>query len=794
MQKSGLSRRSFLALSGAVGASALMFGGCAPTGDKAAEGEGAASSATADAGTQVVNTCSTFDCGGKCLIKAHMKDGAITRIDTRDPYEPNEESPCSKACVRGRSYRKWQYHPDRLTTPMKRTGKRGEGKFEPISWDEAIDFIVSENERILKEYGPLARYVQMGTGASSGNINPEALAMRFCKATGGYLGMYNSVSMGNTGTATPYMFGIANSGSSLASLKDTKLVILWGHNPAETIFGLSNYYFRQMKENGCKFIVVDPRCSNTAVELADEWIPILPTTDNAMMDAMAYVIVTEGLHDQEFLDKFVVGFDEAHMPEGVEPNQSYQAYLTGAADGVEKTPEWAEPICKVPADTIRRIAREYATTKPAALIEGWGPQRHSCGERTALGGGMLGCITGNVGKVGGWAGGYNGFTRNFPTSMTDLPEDLEFEYAEVPMPTGWVDVAEDPSSMTPEKGLKEADKLDVPIKLIFELGGNALMSSNPDVNRVRRLLEDETKVECVIVSDVFMTPSAQWADIVLPANTCFERYNLGQTWNNGDYFILSQKLCEPLGESRSEFDWLSECADRMGAKDLFTGGKTEEEWVRFMVEESRKEFSDADVPDFDTLKEQGIVYFKKEEPRVAFRKQIEDPENNPFETESGKIELFSKQFYDMKNPEIPATPHYVPVVEGPSTTLAERFPLQCIGWKSKARDNTSFFEHPWLEQTQEQSLWINPLDAQARGIADGDKLKVYNDRGATIVPARVTNRIVPGCVATPTGAWYKPDAEGIDQNGCLNVLTSSARTALSQGDTQHTILVEVAKL
>ena len=374
MQKTGLSRRSFLALTGAVGASALMFGGCAPKSEEQAKKDGAAKAA--DDGTQVVNTCSTFDCGGKCLIKAHVKDGTITKVDTRDPFQSDEETPCGKACVRGRSYRKWQYHPDRLQHPTKRTGKRGEGKFEQISWDEAIDYIVSENKRILGEYGPLSRYVQIGTGDTGGNIVRADLAARFCDVTGGHIGCYNSVSMGNTGTATPSMFGIANTGSSLASLKGTKLVILWGHNPAETIFGLSNYYYRQMKENGCKFIVIDPRNSNTAVELADEWIPLLPTTDNALMDAMAYVIVEEGLHDQEFLDTFVIGFDEAHMPEGVEPNQSYRAYLEGATDGTPKTPEWAEVICKVPADTIRRIAREYATTKPAALIEGWGPQRH----------------------------------------------------------------------------------------------------------------------------------------------------------------------------------------------------------------------------------------------------------------------------------------------------------------------------------------------------------------------------------------------------------------------------------
>lgn len=790
MGSSGLTRRSFVALTGAVGASTLLFGGCAPQGKKDAEVDAAKGAAD---GETIVNTCSTFDCGGKCLIKAHVKDGAITKIDTRDPYAQDEENPCSKACVRGRSYRKWQYHPDRLQHPMKRVGKRGENKFEPISWDEAIDFIVSENERLLKEYGPLTRYINIGTGDTGGNVVRADLAARFCDVTGGHMGCYNSVSMGNTGTATPSMFGVAATGSSLASLKDTKLVILWGHNPAETIFGMSNYYFRQMKDNGTKFIVIDPRCSNTAVELADEWIPLLPTTDNALMDAMAYVIVSEGLHDKEFLDQFVVGFDEEHMPEGVEPNQSYQAYLMGAADGVEKTPEWAEPICKVPAETIRRIAREYATTKPAALIEGWGPQRHACGERTALGGGMLGCLTGNVGKVGGWAGAYNGFSRKSPLGMADLPDDVKFENVNVPMSSGWIDAIDDYTTMTKETGLVGADKLEYPVKMVWNIGSDFMMTSNPDINRVKGILEDESKVECIITSDVFMTPTAQWSDIVLPACTCFERWNVAGTWNNGDYFMLSQKIADPPAEARSEYDWLAECADRMGVKEQFTGGKTEEEWTRFMIEETQKEYPEDNLPDFDTLKKEGVAYFKKTEPRIAFKDQIEDPKNNPFKTDSGKIELFSKKLFDMQNPDIPATPHYVPVAEGPGTELAATYPLQLIAWKTKARDNSSYFTHPWLQQTQISELWINPADAEARGIADGDLLKVHNDRGAMKIVAKVTNRIVPGCVAAPAGSWYKPGPDGIDENGCVNVLTSSARTSWTHGNTQHTNLVEVEK-
>lgn len=779
-----LSRRSFLKWSatlGAMGTGLMSLTACS-------QNASLTGSEAASAGEQIIPTASTQDCGGRCLIKAHVKDGVITRISTRGAYEEDEPGANMKACLRGRSYRKHLYHPDRLKYPMKRVGKRGEGKFEQISWEEAIDTIAKETRRIFDQYGPESRYCNVGTGDTGGVIYRMGLGGRFLSATGGHLPLYNSVSMGNTGTATPYVYGVAATASILDSLKDTKLVILWGHNTTETIFGASNYYFRQMKNRGCKFICVDPRNSNTAVAFADEWIPLLPTTDNALMDAMAYVIVSENLHDQAFLDQYVQGFDEEHMPEGVPAHESLVSYLFGKKDGVEKTPEWAEAICKVPAETIRRIAREYATTKPAALIQGWGPQRHSCGERTALGATMLASITGNVGVLGGWAGGYIGLSRKGCVGLPDVPNPYPGA-----IPTlSWVDAIECPEKVTPAEGLLGVDKLNSPIKMLLNLAGDFIANQNPDINRTIRVLEDESLVEFIVVSDLFMTPSARYADILLPGNTFFERYNIGATWNNGDYFILSQKIVDNYYESRSEYDWLAEVADKLGAKDVFTGGKTEEEWVRWIVDETRAKYPE--TLSWEELEKVGISKFHYDGPRVAFQDQIEDPVNNPFPTPSGKIELFSKTLYDMHNPEIPAIPVYVPAWEGPEDELTEKYPLQLIGWKTKARDNSTFYNNPWLQQAMVQEVWINPMDAKPRNIVTGDRVKVFNDRGTTMLQARVTSRVIPGVIAAPTGSWFTPDGKGGCTNGNLNVLTTLRKTALSHGNTQHTSLVEISKL
>lgn len=777
-------RRSFLKWSGAVTAP-LVVGGI---GTKTlVEKVSASGNAVPENGEKIIPTCSTFDCGGKCLIKAHVSDGVITKISTRSNDELDPKNPVMKACVRGRGYRKYQYHPDRLKYPMKRVGKRGEGKFERISWEEAIDTIVKETNRITKKYGPASRFVHAGSAGTGGNFYGSAIAKRLLAMTGGYLAYYHSYSLGNTVAATPYTFGAVNTGSSLDSLENTKLVILWGHNPTETIFGNTNYYYQKMKKNGTKFIVVDPRYSDTAVAYADEWIPLLPTTDNALMDAMAYVIVEENLHDQEFLDKYCLGFDENHMPEGVSPDESLKAYLFGKKDGVAKTPEWAEEICKVPANKIRQLAREYAMAKPAALIQGWGPQRHACGERTARGGTMLASITGNVGKLGGWASGYGGIQRKFAVEPPIPDNSVKAEISIM----SWIDAVEDASKITPEDGLKGVDKLDTNIKLIFNMGGNALVGMHPNINRCIKALEDESKVEFIVTSEHIMTNSAKYSDIILPDTTFFEEWAIGTSWGSGDLIVLSQKILDNYYEARSEYDWLSDVAKKLGVGEKFTEGRDQLGWIKYCLEETKK--LEPETPTFEELLKKPVYGWKYPGPRVPFKEQIENPEENKFETPSGKIEIFSKDLFDMKNDDIPAIPKFISTWEGPEDQLTKTYPLQLIGWKQKNRANSVHYTHPWLKEMAEHKLWINPIDAEKRNLKQGERVKVFNERGATMIEVNITPRIIPGVVAIPTGAWYNPDKNGVDQNGCSNVLTNDRKTPLAHGNAHHTCLVEVKR-
>lgn len=749
----------------------------------------AASASEMPAADKVVATCSTFDCGGKCDIRAHLRDGVVTQITTLADNEVDPQMPIMRACVRGRGYRKFVYHPDRLKYPMKRVGKRGEGKFERISWDEATTLIAENIKTITQKYGPASRYVHVGTAVSGGTFSGDAMARRLLNLTGGYLEYYHSVSLGNTAAATPYTYGVAASGNSMDTLLDTKLVILWGHNPTETIFGHTNHYFQKMKQNGTRFIVVDPRYSDTVASLADQWIPLLPTTDNALMDAMMYVIISEGLHDKQFIETYTLGFDEDSMPEGVPANESLYAYLFGAKDGVHKTPEWAEKITHVPAQTIRQLARDYATTKPAALIQGWGPQRHICGERTARGSTLLASITGNVGIKGGWAAGYGGSANRKFCVGPEMPENPVKAKISI---MNWVQAADDASKITSQDGLKGVDKLDSNIRLLFSLAGNYLANQNPDVHQAAKILEDESKIEFIVLSDLFMTPSAKYADVLLPETSFMERWNIGETWGTASYLILSEKLIEPEFERRTDYDWLREVARKLGVEAEFSQGRDEKQWVEHIWEQTRLAMPDEQLPDFATLQKTRRHLFKSA-PHIAFEENIRDPQNHPFPTPSGKIEIFSKRLFDMHDPEIPALSHYVPAFEGPEDKLTAKYPLQLITWKGKNRANSTQYANPWLQEVQTQKLWLNPQDAQRRGIREGDSVRIYNDRGVSIIPVEVTPRIIPGVVAMQAGAWWQPDAQGVDRGGCANVLSSARITALAKGNSHQTMLVEVEK-
>ncbi len=735
--------------------------------------------------TKIIHTMGRNNCGGRCIIHAHVRDGQIEKLTTDTPQAAGEDVPLC-ACVRGLNYHKTFLGPDRLRYPMKRVGERGEGKFQRISWEEATDLIAREWVRIRDTYGPGSRYVNYATGISAA-ISGSSLAKRLLKLDGGYLGYYNSYSTACIRKATDLMYGTCETGNSLIDWLNSNLIILWGHNPAETKFDSQTmYYLRRARKKGIPIVVVDPRRNDTAEQLGAEWIPLRPATDAALQDAMAYVIVEEGLQDQDFLDRCCLGFDKAHMPEGVDPSECVLSYLTGEKDGVAKTPEWAAAITGVPAETIRSLAIRYATARPAALVQGFGAQRHAYGEQGARGGILLACMTGNVGVSGGWASGSGLCTQHPWVDMPDVPNPYPME-----IPTYlWTEAVVRGHELTALDGVTGGEQLQSDIKMILNLAGNCLINQHGDINRTAEILRDTSKCEFIVCSDLFMTASAKFADVLLPGVSMFEGENITQPWQYGDFVGFNNQVIEPMYEGRFEYDWLSEVAEKIGLGPQFTEGRTLGQWLEWCYEDLRRK--EPELPDYETFKKAGIYRYQNTPVRIAFADQRRDIDHHPFPTPSGKVELFSPKIWQTQFRDfMPAIPRYVDPPEGPNDPLRERYPLQLIGWHTKRRCHSIHDNNQAMHAIDPQALWMHPKDAQARGITEGQEVLIWNDRGRVQIGAHLTERIMPGVVALSQGAWYAPDENGTDHGGCINVLTSLRPTPYARGNGQHTNLVEV---
>ncbi|EIT7126720.1 molybdopterin-dependent oxidoreductase [Vibrio parahaemolyticus] len=779
-----VSRRKFLKTTGAAASVPFVAGSIITKSTKAEP------SRAADLEEKIIETCSTFDCGGKCDIRTHVQGGKLVRISTIPDDEVVSEMPLMRACVRGRAYRKFINHPNRLKYPMKRVGKRGEGKFERISWDEATSIIAEKMQNITKEYGPESRHVVDGTGVISGMFNGTIMAKRLCNLTGGYLSSYGNPSMINAFVGTQFTFGDNPCvGSSLDTLFDSKLIILWGHNPAETIFDNTNHFLQQLKRNGTRIVVVDPRFSDSTSAYADQWVPIRPASDSAMIEAMMYVIYTEGLYNKEFVDKYTLGITEESLPEGIPSGESLISYLLGGKDGIKKTPEWAEAITGVEASVIRSLAIEYATARPAALIQGWGPSRHVRGEHVTRSTAQLPALTGNIGVSGGWAGAYYApiFSRApVHPHIFENPVKKQISF------TNWVEAIESPEKVTPKNGLIGGEKLTTPVKMLFVQASNYLVNQTQNANYAAEVLEDESKCEFIIVSDLYMTPSAKYADILLPETSFAERWNLAWAWGYADYVKVSKPIVKAEFERRSDYEWLSDVAHKLGVGKKFTEGRSEEDWIKHLWEEYRTVYSEEDLPNWKTMVDKGTHLFRKSSQIVAFKEQIEDPENNPFPTKSGKIEIFSEELFNRKDDEIPALSHYQPSPESfADTELIKSYPLQLITWKPANRANSTQYDNPWLKEVKQQELWINPIDARKRQIENGTEVRVFNKRGIVQIKAKVTPRIIPGVVGLANGAWRNLDSNKVDHGGCADTLSCDLKTPIGKGNAHKTMLVQV---
>jgi anaerobic dimethyl sulfoxide reductase subunit A len=716
--------------------------------------------------TVVTSTCG-HNCGGRCVVNAHVLDGRIVRISS-DPARWNPQLPPLQACARGFGQIERVYHPDRLQHPLRRVGKRGGGRFERISWDEALDEVAHQMLRVRARYGNAAILDASRSGSLSA-LHGRTAAQRFLYMFGGCTELWSNMSAEAEIFAVRMTYGAKavykSAGREPTDYVNSKLLLLWGWSPGDGTFGTGTWqYLRLAKKRGVRIICVDPRRTRTSAALADEHVFIQPSTDAAALIAMAYVVASEGVYDRAFCDRHVLGFDEDHLPPDAPAAASYLSYLNGERDGVKKTPEWAAAITGVSAQTIRRLALEFATTKPAALQCGYAPGRTAYGEQFHRAAYALAAITGNVGVPGGSSGVSNGATGR--TGIKSLPAGTNPINARVASPL-----------LADLLARGKAGGYPADIKLIYSTGGD-LFNQAPNVNKMVRSLD---QVEFLVAQDHFLTPTARYADIVLPATTFWERNDVHTPWAGaGHYAIFMQQAIAPVGECRNDIDIFADLACRLGIKNY--NDRTELAWLRELTRDA--------VDDFDAFAANGLARFAPPQDAVAFAREIRDPQRHPFTTPSGKIEIYSMALAANPDPyglgPIPPIPTWLPPFREDG-----RYPLNLLTPKSRARTHSIHSNQPVLGRVDRDDVWLHPTDAHTRGIRDGDLVRVFNDRGALVLPARVTDRIAPGAVAIKEGAWFTPDAEGTDRRGCANVLTDD-RSAPCGATTYNTNRVDIA--
>ncbi|MBI9075049.1 MAG: molybdopterin-dependent oxidoreductase [Desulfatibacillum sp.] len=726
---------------------------------------------------RIVRATSAFDCGGRCPLRLHVKGNTIIRVEGDDHPDSNKQL---RTCLRCRAYRKYVHHPERLMYPQKRIGEKGEGKFQRISWDEALGILAAKLKETKDKYGPASILLMTGGAYLASLHNGSLAASRLLNQFGGYTTHYGNLSSEGAVWASLVQYGSVMVGHGREDMLNSKVIILWGWDPARMISGTNTmHHLIKAKENGARVISIEPRYTDTAATVADQWIPIYPGTDTAMMAAMAYVMITENLHDQDFLDKYTVGFD------------LFKDYILGKEDGQAKTPEWAEAICGVPAHTITEVARVYATAKPAALMDCQGPARSAMGEQYNRFAATLSAMTGNVGKEGGSAcGGLMGIPIGHMFRMSAIPPGKNPVEMTGPKIKGTLDIRDRVIKRIHINKLWEAmlegkqGGYPADIQMAWSVCNNYLNQIG-NSNKGDLALK---KLPFFAVNELFLTAQARYADLLLPVTTAAERSDLTYAWPSGPYYTYVNRAIEPLGECKSDLEICDMLAERLDIENFRLGA--EEEILKLMV--AQNPVTSKYVTDFDKFKNDGIHRVKMDKPYIAFRKQIEDPENNPFETPSGKIEIYSQRVADMNKPQCPPIPKYMPTFEDRNDPLFEKYPLQLLTPHPRNRVHSELYKVEWLAEVEPHRLWIHPEDAEARGVVDGDKIEVFNGRGRVSITAFVTRRIKPGVVSLFEGAWYQPDKSGVDRGACANTLTKDAYSG-GGAAVMNTSLVQVAR-
>lgn len=793
-----LSRRNFLGKTAQLGSTAaistsLPFRSAAASTPKPPD----------DNDTTVYSAC-LVNCGSRCPLKVQVRDGVITSVSTEDGIDDQTFGQHKiKPCLRGRSVRWRTYNPDRLKYPMKRVGKRGEARFERISWDEATTIISRELKRVISTYGNEAVYYQYGSGSTGANLQGRNANKRLLNLCGGFLEQHGTYSSAQISRIMPYIYG-GFQGSLIGSIKDSDFVLMFSQNLAETrMSGGGEIYeiYEALRKSKAKVVIVDPRRTDSVTAFDAEWLPIRPGTDAALIAGMIYTLVDENLLDEDQINRYAIGWDATTLPDSAPGNASYKQYVMGdGSDGIAKTPEWASKITTIPAKQIRQLARELINAKNAWISQGYGLQRTANGEQAARSVMMLPVITGHFGRPGTNSGHWSKSIK-YPVPGLAIANPVK---TSIPCFL-WTDAITHGPEMTAKNSyVLGKEKLDTGIKFLWHYGSNTTMNQHSDLNRTAEILKDESLCEFIMVWDNQMTASARYADILLPDVTQVENSDLiDNSYATGSYYYVTrmQQAIEPLWDNRNTYDVLAEIAGKMGVGEKFTEGRSYQEWIKHSYEKMRA--ANPELPRFAETDGMGVIDRKlaKTEDHIALKEYRANPEASPLPTPSGKIEIYSERLAQLSDEwelnegdRITAVAEYHETFEsiGDKDTIA-KYPLQMTGFHTKGRTHSTYHTIAPLREVAPDEIWINPLDAEARQLKQGELVEMFNDRGRLVMPVKITSRMMPGVVAAPQGCWHQPNGKGVDVGGCINSLSTMRPSPLAKANPQHTNLVEIKK-
>ncbi|MGD0065909.1 MAG: molybdopterin guanine dinucleotide-containing S/N-oxide reductase [Streptosporangiaceae bacterium] len=699
-----------------------------------------------------------------------------------------------------------QHHPARITSPYVRKGwldhgpgapGRGDEPFVPVPWDTALDLLAGELRRVYRDHGAQAVYGGSYGWASAGRFHhAQSQVHRFLNCLGGYVRHVNSYSLGTSTVLLPYVIADVNVLLNRATAKSvvaehSELVVAFGglspKNTAVSPGGVSRHNARSWvsaaRARGCRFVSVSPIRDDTAAEAQAEWIAPRPGTDAALMLALAQVLDAGGLAEGGFLDRYTVGYPR------------FARYLRGEVDGVVKDPPWAEAITGVPAARIRELAHEMAAARTLVTVS-WSLQRARHGEQPLWLGVVLAAMLGQIGLPGGGFGhGYGSASLvGEPAPQVPVPR----------LPQGWngvsafipvariADMLLNPGTAYDYNG----QRLTYPdIRLVYWCGGNPF-HHHQDLARLRKAF---ARPETVVVHDPFWTATARHADIVLPATMTIERDDYGSGQNDRMFFPMPA-LTRPHGEARDDYATFAGLADRLGVGKDFTEGRTAMDWLRHLYDEWQGKLAERGraVPGFDEFwASDGLELPVASEPQVALADFRADPEGHPLTTPTGKIEIFSETIDSYRYPDCPGHPVWREPDEWLGSPAARRFPLQLIANQPRSRLHSQLdvgAHSQSLKIAGREPVRLHPADAAARGLRDGDLVRIFNDRGACLAGLAVDEALRPGVAQLSTGAWYDPDPAnpGFCRHGNPNVLTADRPSStLSQGCTGQLALVEI---